>query len=300
MTVRNFCTKLRSDSRFDPDKVAILLRVIDDERLREWLFAGSGLLLVKHPVTMPDGSDMTLPQRTATCAMEAVSAICDLADAVELSMPGRQQTARIEAHLDRAQSELTSIKLHLVPPAADHGARDASEPQEDFCQLVRRVLMTDKGIRPQELADGIGLKYSAFHQRMAGRVGFAPAELRKLFRAFPDPRLAAYLLAGTPYTAILRPAIVNSRTDYSPIQTGLRSLREVVTFLQALLLDEGKPDALRATLDPHLDEAVRQIATLRWNMTHIGHHEVPQVPVAMVRSLKIVQQSVPGTAQRAR
>jgi hypothetical protein len=277
MTVRNFCAKLRNGTRFDPDDVAILLRVIDDERLRGWLFAGSGLLLVKHPVIKSDGSDMTLPRRTVACAMEAMSAICDLAHAVELSMLGRQQVATIEEHLDRAQSGLMSIKLHLAPYPADQGAGDDAGPREDFAHLVRRALMTDRGIRTRELALALNLSYSALQARMAARTGFAPAELRQLFRMFPEPRLADYLLTGTPYTAILRPAVLDLRMDYSPIRTGLVSMREVVTFLQALLSTEGRPDSsLRAALDRHLDEAVRQMAALRWTLTHIGRPDAPQ------------------------
>lgn len=186
MTVRNFCTKLRNGARFSPDDVSNLLRVIGDERLRGWLFSGSSLLLVKHPVTLADGSDMTLLQRTAACAMEAMSAIYELADAVELYMLGGQQVATIEGHLDRAQSGLTSIKLHLAPSPRDHrGATDGSSG-EDFPHLVKRVLMTDRGIRPQELADALSLSYSALHARMSGRVEFVPAELRQLFRMFPS------------------------------------------------------------------------------------------------------------------
>jgi len=285
MTVRNFCAKLRNGTRFDPDDVSILLRVIDDERLRGWLFAGSGLLLVRHPAMTSDGSDMTLPRRTAACAMEAMSAICDLAQAVELSMLGRQQVATIEEHLDRAQSGLMSIKLHLARHPADQGAADNGGPREDFSHLVRRVLMTDRGVRTRELALALNLSYSALQARMAARTGFAPAELRQLFRMFPDPRLADYLLTGTPYTAILRPAVLDLRMDYSPIRTGLVSMREVVTFLQELLSTEGRPDSsLCAALDRHLDEAVRQMAALRWTLTHIGRPDASQAAAIPFRA----------------
>lgn len=287
ITVRNFSARLRNGARFSPDDVSKLLQLISDERLRGWLFSGSGLILVKHPVMPPDSGEMSLLQHTAACATEAMSAIFELADAVELSMLGGQQIASIDLHLDRAQSGLTSIKLHLAPQSlAPAGAADGGS-REDFAALIRRVLMTEKGVRPQELADALGLRYSALHARMSGRVEFGPAELRQLFRMFPVPQLADYLLTGTPYTAILRPAIVDTRLDYSPVRTGLMALRDVVTVLQTLLAGEDRPGrSLRETLDLHLNEAIRQMATLRWNMTHISRHNAPQVPAIGLRALK--------------
>jgi hypothetical protein len=279
ITVRNFCTRLRNGARFDPNDVAILLRVIDDERLRAWLFADSGLLLVRRPAMTSDGSSMTLVQRTAACAMEAMSAIYGLADAVELSMLAGPQIAAIAGHLDRAQGGLASIKLHLPPPPAGRGTADEHALREDFVQLVRRVLLTGQDVRPSELAEILGLSGAALHARLAGRVGFVPAELRQLFRRFPDPQLADCLLIGTPHTAILRPTAIDPDMDRSPMRTGLRSLREVVAFLQALLSSEGTSGSpLRAAVDRHLDEAIRQMATLRWNMTHIGRYDARCTP----------------------
>jgi hypothetical protein len=287
ITVRNFCTRLRNGVRFDPDDISILLRMIDDERLRAWLFAGSGLLLVRQPATTSDGNCMTLVQRTASCAVEAMSAIYGLADAVELSMLAAPQIAAIEGHLDRAQSGMASIKLHLQPPRVDCGAANERTSREAFIHLVRRVLLTDRGTRPSELAAALGLSGSALHARMTGRVGFVAAELRQMLRLFPDPQLGDYLLTGTLHTAILRPTAIDSHTDRSPTRTGLQSLREVIAFLQALLSSQDSSEsALRAAVVQHLDEAVRQMATLRWNMTHIGHNDAPRTLVVTFQALK--------------
>jgi len=283
MTAHGLCCKMRNRGRFTPDDVAILLRVIADERLPHWLFLGSGLLLVKHPVAPPGGSNMTLHQCTASCAAEAISAICELAETLELSMLEQRQKTTIEEHLDHAQSGLLSIRLHLAPPPAGRVIAADSAAPEDFGHLVQRVLLTDQAIRPQALADALNLSYHALHARLAGRVAFLPAELRQLFRLFPDPRLADYLLTGTAYTAIPRPAVIDSRIDCRPIRTGLLSLREIVQFLHALLLVEDTHDAsLRADADRHLDEAVRQVATLRWNMTYIGGHHPPRAHGAAI------------------
>jgi hypothetical protein len=296
ITVRNFCTRLRNGARFDPDDVSILLRMVDDERLRAWLFAGSGLLLVRQPAMMRGGGSMTLVQRAAACAMETLSAIHGLADVVELSMLAAPQIAAIEGHLDRAQSALASIKLHLRPPRADCAAAYECSSHEDFVGLVRRVLLTDKKGRLSDLAAGLGLSDSALHARMTGRVGFVPAELRQLFRLFPVPQLADYLLMGTGHTAIFRPTAIDSDTDRSPMRTGLQSLREVVAFLQAVLSSQdGSEAALRTAVGRHLDEAVQQMATLRWNMTHIGHRVAPRTPDTAFQALRVMS----GSARRA-
>jgi hypothetical protein len=277
MTVHAFCSRLRSGGRLGPDDVAVLLRQIPDERLLSWFFAGSGLLSVKHTIVSENGGSMTLRQRTVTCAMDAISAICDLADTLEAGMLEGAQKVMIEQHLDHALGELLSIKLHFAPPSADHDAPAHEGVHENFGHLTNRVLLKEKCIRPQALADALNLSYQALHARLSGHVAFLPIELRQLFRLFPDPRLADYLLAGTAYTAILRPAIIESRIDSSPIRTGLLSLREMVEVLGALLLTEDTPGAApTATAERHLDEAVRQLATLRWNVTYIGHRGVPR------------------------
>ena len=278
MTVRAFCTRLRNGGRLDPDDVAILLREIADERLLRWFFAGSGLLLVKHTIVLPGSSNMTLLERVVTCAVGAVAAICDLADTMDTGTPNGQQKAMIEERLDHAQAALLSIKLHLAPPLARFPAGSAVTPDgsshEDFPHLVGRVLMTDNGIRAQPLADALNLSYQALHARLSGRVGFLPRELRQLFRTFPDPRLADYLLTGTGYTAVLRPAIIELHDATGPVRSGLLSLREMVQFLEVVLLTEATPGSdLPAHADRHLDEAVRQLATLRWNLAYIGHHD---------------------------
>lgn len=277
VTAHAFCSRLRNGGRFDPDDVAVLLRVIADERLPLWLFAGSGLLLVQHTIASPDGSNMTLRQRTAGCAAAAIAIICDLADLLESHELEKLPKAMIETHLDQAVGALLSIKLQLKPTFIDIRATPSDGAPENFAGLVRRVVLMGQGVRLQALAEALGLSYRALHARMVGDVAFQPAELKQLFRLFPDPRLADYVLLGTAYTPILRPAVIESRIDGSPIQTGLRSVREIMQFLEALLLteDTGVP-ALAETASRHLDEAVRQLGTLQWNMTYIGHRGGPQ------------------------
>jgi hypothetical protein len=87
------------------------------------------------------------------------------------------------------------------------------------------------------------------------------------------------LLAGTAYTAILRPDVIDSRVGWNPIRAGLLSLREIVLLLEALVRTDDHPGpSVLAAADRHLDAAVRQVATLRWSMTHIGWHDPPPTP----------------------
>jgi hypothetical protein len=271
MTERGLRSKMQGAGRFDPDQIATLLRVVADERLLWWFFSGSGLLLVKRPAASPDGTRTPL-ECTVDYAAEALSAIEALADALDVSVTGERRKTVLMGHLDRAQHGLSSINLHLSPPLADRHVSTDDGSHEDFPQLVHRVLRVDQGISPQALASALNLKYPALHERMSGRVTFLPAELRALLLTFPDPRLADYLLAGTAYTAIRSPEAVDVHNGESPTRLGLQSLREVTKFLGLMLSAGDTADApVRAAAKRHLGKAVGLLATMRWQMMHIGH-----------------------------
>lgn len=266
MSERGFRAKMQGAGRFDPDQVATLLRVIADERLLYWFFSGSALLLVK-PLASRPGRDQTLFQRTMACATEALAAIEALADALDLSVKGERRKLALLEHLDRAQHELSSIDLYLAPASVSPHVT----PDEDFPHLVHRVLRVDQGVSPYALASALNLKYPALHERMAGRVTFLPGEVRALLQTFPDPRLGDYLLAGTAYAAIRRPAPIEGHNGESPTLLGLQSLREVTRFLGLMLLTgEGPDDLMHAAAKRHLGNAMGLLATMHWQMTHIG------------------------------
>lgn len=266
MTERGFRSKMLGGGRFDPDEVATLLRVIDDARLLGWFFSGSALLPVKPPAGLPQRNQALLPC-TMACATEALAAIEALADALDLSVKGERRKTALLEHLDRAQHGLWSVDFYLAPPFVDPDVA----ANEDFPRLVHRLLRVDQGISPYALANALYLKYPALHERMAGRVAFLPSEIKALLRAFPDPRLADYLLAGTGYRAIRRPAAVEGHAGESPTRLGLQSLREMTRFLGLMLTaGEGPDAAMRATATRHLRNAVQLVATMHWQMTHIG------------------------------
>ncbi len=72
---------------------------------------------------------------------------------------------------------------------------------EEFAQLVHQVLVMEK------VANTCGITYDTFYARITNRVTFSAEELKRLIRAAPDPRFAAYLLANTPFIAAERPEI---------------------------------------------------------------------------------------------
>lgn len=271
MTERAFRSKMQGAGRFDPDQVVTLLRVIADERLLWWFFSGSDLLLIKLPSASPD-HNRTPRLSTAACAAEALTAIEALADALDLSVEGERRKIALVGHLDRAQHGLSSINLHLAPSPADRPVTADANVHEDFPHLVHRVLRVDRGISPQAIADALNLRYPALHERMSGRVAFLPTELKALLRTFPDTRLADYLLTGTAYTAIRRPEAVEVHNGESATRLGLQSLREVTKFLGLILLAGDIADSsMHAIAKRHLGRAAGLLATMRWQMTHIGH-----------------------------
>jgi hypothetical protein len=268
MTERAFHTKMRGESRFDPDQIAVLIAVIGDERLPRWFFTGTDLLLVKRP--SQGGGALTMRERTVTCMAETLGAIACVADALDLAMRGERRPADLVDHLDRAQGGLWSIRLHLTPLSASAAVAPAQEAPEGFASLVRRALRKDHGITLQALSSDLNLKYNALNGRMSGRVGFTPAELRLMFLKFPDPRLANYLLSKSSYLAARRPRSFGGDDRGHPAQLALHSMRQLLKLLEQLLVAGEMNTAISEAVDRHLTEAVRLLALLRWRVTHIG------------------------------
>ncbi|HEY3846746.1 MAG TPA: hypothetical protein VGL95_06500, partial [Acetobacteraceae bacterium] len=68
------------------------------------------------------------------------------------------------------------------------------------------------------------------------------------------------------------PEAVDVHNGESPTRLGLQSLREVTKFIGLMLSAGNTADPpMRATAKRHLGKAVGLLATMRWQMTHIGH-----------------------------
>jgi hypothetical protein len=295
LTPRSFSGKLHRGARFTPDEIAVLLREIQDDRLIRWLWGGSGLLITRRPAAPGDDPSDRLLQPLLNSATECIAALCDLALALEptaqdVSHHEAQPPSELEQHIDRAQAELLRLKLHL-PSNQSHAELPASHTAHDgFAVLVNRLLLTDNRIRPRDLADALGLSYHALHARLSGRTSFIPVELKRLFQHYPEPRIADYLLAGTSYIAIPRPASTEPLPGYSPIRAGLLSLQEIIRLLSGLLRTaDVRVHEISAAVSQGVDEALRQLTAMHWTTTHIGRrpphdldrrHALPQDMIA--------------------
>jgi hypothetical protein len=268
---------LHRGARFTPDDITVLLREIQDDRLIRWLWGGSGLLIMRRPDTPNvDMSDLSL-QPLLNGAAECIEALDDLALALEASdqdasLHDAQRLSELEQHIDRAQAELLRLKLHL-PSDQSHTELPANHAAHDgFAALVDQVLLSENRIRPRALADTLGLSYHALHARLSGRTSFSPEELKRLFRFYPVLRIADYLLAGTPYLAIRRPALTEPLPSHSPMRAGLQSLREIIRLLSELLRTaDVRVHEISAAMSRGVDEALRQLAMMHWTKTNIGY-----------------------------
>ena len=263
--------RIHRGARFDPDEFAILLREVPDERLIRWLFVGSDLFAVKQPVTRETARSRPFLALLANCAAACVAALCELLDVLECAPPCDMPGQHPEDHLDRAQGELLLLRLQLSAEDRSATATPAGDRPEAFGALVRHVLVGQNGAEIRDIADALAMSYHALHARLSGRSSFSPEELRRLFRLYPEPRIGDYLLAETPYITIRQPAVTDPYPAYTPLRAGLQALHEVIALLQNLLQAADRHEVEdHVTVRSGVEEALRQLAALRWNLTHIG------------------------------
>ena len=129
-----------------------------------------------------------------------------------------------------------------------------------FARIAYRLLVEERQAGVREVAEALGLSYSAFYARLRGRVPFRPEEARALIALLPDPRLVDYLLVGTPFVAAPR-----ARVSAVPARDGLRD--ELVGALRrtAGLLEElgERREGQGPEVGRRLLEAERTLASLR-------------------------------------
>ena len=272
LTPTKFQSRMRGGARFSPEELAILLHEIPDERLARWLLSDSSLLLVLRPSRpRPDQPAGALLPRAAAAATEGIAALRALADALGGSGASGRHIAATRRHADRAQAELLWIRQHVAAASPDRAPLPNGEPADGFAHRVSQVLLTGKGVALRDLADALGLRYHALHARVTGRVAFTPNEIRRLLQQYPEPGLADYLLARTPYIAMPRPVPTDPQPVDTPLQVGLLALQEMVSLLGALAqsTDTTGCDVL-PTVRQSVEAALRQLARLDWDLTHIG------------------------------
>jgi hypothetical protein len=75
---------------------------------------------------------------------------------------------------------------------------------QEFADLAYTVIVTEKRFPLKRVALDMGFGYDALHARIVNRTPFSAEEIRRLIRAAPDPRFAAWLLRGTRFVAAER------------------------------------------------------------------------------------------------
>lgn len=261
---RTFYARLRNGSRFDPEEVSIVLRNVPDRLLAKWFFANSRLVLVNRLNTGETFPTTALLSQALTSAEMCVDALIDIVDGIREAPFGIG--SKIGGRIRDAQAELLHLKLIL---GFELKRKTVAVSESDFAALLRRVLFRERDTNLQDLAAALGLSYHNLYARVTGRVAFSPADLRKLFDHYPEPDLADYLLAGTPFTVMLLPAPEHWGVTLSPVRAGMLTLREILKAVENLQILAKLP-AAKETVGKCLDSALLGLEMMRWNATYVG------------------------------
>ena len=271
LTQSSFYRRMQGHARFDPDQIALLLGELDDDRLRRWLFAGTRILLVRRPSEQPPAAGKTPFDQTAAAAEATIKALLYALAVFDPGQPQSDAAQRTESLIDEAAAALLSVKLDVIA-----GRWIAQQPNGNltnggFGPLAARILLEERDVRLGDLAVSLGLGYHPMRERLVGRTPFTPEELRRLFRLYPESRLADYVLRQSPYIALPLPAADGGDDGHGPIQAGLLSLRQLLVLLRVFRTPADDPDAA----SPHvvareIDAALRHLVSLHWSTTYIG------------------------------
>ena len=142
-----------------------------------------------------------------------------------------------------------------------------------FADLVHRLLVRERKMRLQPLVIELGLTYPVLYSRFSGRSRFRPREVNRLLSVYPDVQFVDYLLSGTAFFAIRRPAPMEPNQSYNPICAGLQSLVGALDLVRSVgvALHDNHADTERLRdIDRRMDQALRNLAMLRWCITYAG------------------------------
>lgn len=275
LTTAALYARIRGDGRFAPDEIAVLLRETGDDRLARWLFAGTRIVLVKLPKSPHEGGPVRSLEQVVATAAANIIALLDLLGPEDARAADSQSAAPPEAFVDRAIALLLSLKLpDDATPGTDSSAVQP-EHRESFASLVNRILLTERGVRLRDLADGLGLGYHAMHARLSGRSRFDPEDVRRLLRLYPDLGLADFFVLRTPFVAMLSPDLPLLPYGYGGMRAGLACLQELVGLLNDPPESTGHPaDLAGAGRTGRVQEALRHLLILRWSLQNVGSQDV--------------------------
>jgi len=145
----------------------------------------------------------------------------------------------------------------------------------EFSDLVYRILVSEKVVSMKEAAADMDMNYDTLYARVHKRVRFGPEEVRQLIRVIKDPRLAEFVLEGTPFIAAERSihedkpedkpedkAATNAAVHDSASVTTIEAahiLEEVMRSLSDHILDHGE----KIRISEEITETERALATLK-------------------------------------
>jgi hypothetical protein len=140
---------------------------------------------------------------------------------------------------------------------------------QEFASIVYTILVIEKRPRVEDAARSLKMSYATLHSRLIARTSFSPDEVRELLRAVPDPRLLAYLLDGTKFTAAERP----TAGEFEPsIERGATKVvvgaADVLEIIDAAMAGGGLDPRQGALVQSKIDETERALASLRIQLQH--------------------------------
>lgn len=145
---------------------------------------------------------------------------------------------------------------------------------DGFSRLVHRVLVQEKVAKLPDVARTLGLSYPNLYARVAGRVAFKPAEINQLIQAVPDQRLCEYLLRGSEFLAVRRPAASAMAGDVDVLDAATALAHEAVTIIaQASKVMTGtgnRPETRREILS-HVASVESAVSALRRRLAASAH-----------------------------
>ena len=147
--------------------------------------------------------------------------------------------------------------------------RDEGRDNEDFSELVHRILISGGNGRIKHVAAQLDMGYDNFYARLCGRVAFNADDIRCLFAVTRDVRIIEFFIADTGF-------LITVRADGDPVVEHADPQRlaylahqvvyDSVDLLRAIAhgLSDGKFDHRdRALARQKVNDSERALATLR-------------------------------------
>lgn len=255
---------LMTDTRVSPKEVISLVELTKDAQIANWFFSDSKLTLLDYSENEPDVTDKDL----ISLLMHAIGVCMDgLLAIAESDRSPRSEVAALQKISDCVPDIMRTLLSAKAKTEMLYLKREEDHNRDrDFISLLKRTLFVNNKIQPSEVATSLGLTEKDLRLRLRS-ARFKPAEYRALFRAYPEPVLADFLLVGTPYLVSLPPQTERAESVLTDILAGLRPLAKVAASLPPV--DERR-QMDGEDLSHEIRNAIRQFARVEWNPSRSG------------------------------